>query len=424
MNQEPSRRGGLRQLSIGTAPVALGLGVFGLATFVFLGVAGRDLGPAGFGPFSVAFTAVNGLGIGLFMPAEQEVSRLMAGRKANRQPPPVLRHVLAYLGLATLVIAAVAVAAGPWVATTFLGGERGLVGVTAGALAALGVEYLVRGTLSGSGRFVRYGLQLAIDGVARGGLAALVALLGWGSVDSYGAVLIIAPLLAAVLTLSASTISWLRAGPTATGPTPIGLLVATTLTSQLLANAGPLAIAVLAGAGERASTGSFVSAITVGRVPLFLFAAVQAAFLPTLAGLIARRAVADLLHTLKLAMISTVAVGAAGVLGVALLGEWALHLVYGPDFGVTWGDFVLIAVSGALFMIAAAAGQALLAYRRDDLVLIGWSAGLATAVASLWLPLSLTTRVATSLTVGSGVSAAVLCWCLAVAVRRWAGEVS
>ena len=391
---------------------------------MFLGVAGRDLGPAGFGPVSVAYTAVNGVGIGLFIPAEQEVSRLMAARLAKGQPAPLLKHVLVYLGLACLAIALVTAIAGPWLAATFLGGERELVYVTAGALAALGVEYLVRGTLSGSGRFVRYGLQLGIDGFARAGLAAAIALLGWGSVVSYGVVLIIAPLVASVLTISATTVRWLRSQPTATEPTPIALLVATTVTSQLLGNAGPLAIAVLAGASERASTGSFVSAITVGRVPLFLFAAVQAAFLPTLAGLVARHAVADLKHTLKLALTATIAVGLAGVAGIAVLGEWALHLVYGPDFRIAWGDFVLIAASGALFMLALATGQALLAHRRDGWVLVGWVSGLATAIASLWLPLSLTTRVATSLTVGSGVSAAVLCWCLLVAVRRWEEGVS
>jgi O-antigen/teichoic acid export membrane protein len=395
--------------------------VFGVATFVFLGIAGRDLGPADFGPVSVAYTAVNGVGIGLFIPAEQEVSRLMAARRANGQPAPLLRHVLVYLGVACLAIALVTVVAGSWLATTFLGGERELVWVTAAALAALGVEYLVRGTLSGSGRFVRYGLQLGIDGIARAGLAAAIALLGWGSVVSYGMVMVIAPLVASVLTLSASSIRWLRTQPTATGPTPIALLVATTVTSQLLGNAGPLAIAVLAGITERTSTGAFVSAITVGRVPLFLFAAVQAAFLPTLAGLVARHAVADLKRTLRLALTATIGVGLAGIAGIALLGEWALHLVYGPDFHIAWGDFVLIAASGALFMLALATGQALLAHHRDGWVVIGWVSGLATTVASLWLPLSLTTRVATSLTIGSGVSAAILSYCLQVAVRRWAG---
>lgn len=402
--------------------MALGLGVFGLATFVFLGIAGRDLGPAGFGPVSVAYTAVNALGLGLFIPAEQEVSRLMAARVAKGSPAPLLRHVLVYLGGACLVIALVTAIGGPWLASTFLGGERELVWVTAAALAALGVEYFVRGTLSGSGRFVRYGLQLGIDGIARSGLAALIALLGWGSVVTYGAILVVAPLVASVLTLSASTFRWLRAQPTETAPTPIALLVATTVSAQLLGNAGPLAIAVLAGVSERASTGAFVSAMTVGRVPLFLFAAVQAAFLPTLAALVARRAVADFTHTLKLALAATIAVGLAGVAGIAFFGEWALHLVYGPDFHVAWGDFVLIAASGALFMLALVAGQALLAHHRDGVVLVGWMSGVVTSVVSLWLPLSLTTRVATSLTIGSGAAAAILCWFLWGAIRRWAGE--
>ncbi len=62
--------------------------------------------------------------------------------------------------------------------------------------------------------------------------------MGWGSIVSYGLVLVAAPLLAAVLTLSAGALRWLRDSPTSTGPTPMAALVATTVASQLVANAG------------------------------------------------------------------------------------------------------------------------------------------------------------------------------------------
>jgi O-antigen/teichoic acid export membrane protein len=246
--------------------------------------------------------------------------------------------------------------------------------------------------------------------------------MGWGSIVSYGLVLVVAPLLAAVLTVSAGALRWLRDSPTTTGPTPMAALVVTTVTSQVVANAGPLAIAVLAGPVERAGAGSFVSAITVARIPLFLFAAVQAAFLPTLSGLVARAAVAEFRRTLRLALWATVGVGMAGLVGVAVIGEWFLHLIYGPLFTVAWLDLVLIALSGALYMIAVVCAQAVLSHRRDTLGLIGWLAGLVTTVAALWLPLPLTHRVGVALTVGAGVSAAVHGYVLANTVRLWAGE--
>ncbi|HEY8664617.1 MAG TPA: hypothetical protein VIL68_13470 [Propionibacteriaceae bacterium] len=229
MTEDTTRTGAARQLSIGSASVALGLGVFGIATFVYLGVVGRDLGPADYAPVSPTFTLINALGLGLFYPVKQEVARLMASRRAHGAPAPALGHVLRYLGISCLLIAVVAFAARGPISTALLAGEPSLVPVTAAALAAIGVEYLVRGTLSESGRFLRYGSQLAIDGGARAGLAILVSAMGWGSIVSYGLVLVVAPLLAAVLTLSAGALRWLRYSPTSTGPTPMAALVATTV---------------------------------------------------------------------------------------------------------------------------------------------------------------------------------------------------
>ncbi|HET7723288.1 MAG TPA: hypothetical protein VFK68_01505 [Propionibacteriaceae bacterium] len=420
VSEETGGAGAARQLSVGSASVAVGLGVFGLATFVYLGVVGRDLGPADYAPVSLAFTLVNALGLGLFFPVEQETARLMAFRRAHGAPAPSLRHVLRYLGIAWLAIAVVALVARGPIARSFLAGEPSMVPVTAAALGALGVEYLVRGTLSGSGRFLRYGAQLAVDGGARAGLALLVMATGRGSVLAFGLVLVVAPLLAAAVTVSMAAIRWLREAPTATGPTPIAALVGTTVTSQLVANAGPLAISALAGPVERAGAGSFVSAITVARIPLFLFAAVQAAFLPTLSGLVARRAVDEFRQTLRVALWATLGVGVAGVVGVALVGEWFLHLIYGPLFTVALLDLDLVALSGAVFMLAQACAQAVLSHRRDTLGLVGWAAGLLATVASLWLPLPLTTRVATALVVGATVSTVVHGTVLIITVRAWA----
>ncbi len=421
VSEDTVRTGAARQLSVGSASVAVGLGVFGLATFVYLGVVGRDLGPGDYAPVSLSFTLVNALGLGLFFPVEQETSRLMAFRRAHGAPAPSLRHVLRYLAIAWLLIAAVAIVANRPIATALLAGEPSMVPVTAAALAALGVEYLVRGTLSGSGRFLRYGAQLAVDGGARAGLALLVMITGRGSILTYGLVLVVAPLLSAVLTVSLPAVRWLRDTPTSVGRTPMGALVGTTVSSQLVANSGPLAIAVLAGPVERAGAGSFVSAITVGRIPLFLFAAVQAAFLPTLSGLVARRAVEEFGQTLRMALWATAGVGLAGVIGVALVGEWFLHLVYGPSFTVAYLDLNLVAVSGALFMLAQACAQAVLSHRRDTLGLVGWVTGLAATAVALLLPLPLTTRVAAALTIGAAVSALAHGTVLAVTVRAWAG---
>ncbi len=409
-----------RTLSAGSLAVVVGLGVFGASSFALLGLAGRDLGPAGSAPVAVAWTAVNAVGLGLFVPVEQEVARLASARRPAGQPAPRLVHVLRYLALASALVAVVAwLARGP-LADTFFSGDRAMVGFTAAALVAVGLEYLVRGTLAGFGLFVRYGVQLTVDGLARVGLAALVYAAGWGSREAYAWALVLAPLLAAAATVSLAALRWLRDRPTDAGRASLAPLVATTVASQLLGNAGPLAIAVLAGRTDPATTGSFVSVITVGRIPLFLYAAVQAVLLPTLSGLVARGARAELLRTLRTTLLATTAVGVLGVAGIAVLGRWALHVVYGPAFTVAWLDLVLVAVSGAAYMLALATGHTLLAFRRDPLVLLGWVLGLLATVACLALPLPVTTRVATALVVGSAASAASHGAVLTRVLRQWA----
>ncbi len=400
----------------------IGLGLYGAANFVLLGLAGRDLGPAAYAPFSVAWTTVNAIGLGLFIPVEQEVSRLAAARHAAGQAPPRLTHVLRYFAAASAAILLVCLVAQGWIAGAIFNGQRSLVWYTAAAIIAIGVQYLARGVLAGYGQFLRYGFVFAIDAVVRVVIAVVIFLTGSGTVDTYGWAIVVSPLVSVVLTVSVAALRWLRDHPTVTEDTPLAPLVSTTIASQLLSNAGPLVIAYLATATEQDAAGNFVSAVTIGRIPLFLFAAVQAVFLPTLAGLVARGAKTEFNRTVRLALIATTVLGLAGVLGVAILGPWAMGLIYGPKFSIGLLDLVLIAVSGAAFMIALATAQALLAHRHDIWVLVGWVAGLIATVACLWLPLGLTTKAATALVGGSVVSAAVLGLFLTRTVRSWIPE--
>jgi len=356
------------------------------------------------------------------MPVEQEVSRLMAARRAARQAPPRLKHVAVYVVATFAVLLGIAMTSSAWVAETLFAGQRQIVWITVAALVTVGVEYFVRGTLSGFGLFVRYGTQLSIDGFSRVGVAVVVFVGPWQSATAYGIALILAPLVATVLTLSVAALRWLRSDPTPAHSGTIGPLVLTSATSQLLANSGPLAIAALATASQQGDAGRFVAAVTIGRIPLFLFAAIQAVFLPTLSGLVARSEVVEFRRTFRTAWLATIALGTVGTAGIALLGQWVMQLIYGPEFIVTLLDLTLIAVSGALFMQAQTLAQALLAHRADILVALGWAAGLVSTVAALSLPLDLTTRVASALCIGSGVAACVLLLVHVRTVAKWEQE--
>lgn len=108
------------------------------------------------------------------------------------------------------------------------------------------------------------------------------------------------------------------------------------------------------------------------------------------------------------------------MVGIAVLGRWLMHLIYGPGFTVAALDLNLIAVSGGLFMLAQAAAQGLLAHRADVPVAVGWSVGILATAAALALPLPTTTAVAVALCAGAAVALAVHLAVLARTVRAWA----
>ena len=385
MSRSPSSA---RSLSGGSLAVMVGLGLLGLANLLLLSLAGRDLGPEAYAPLSVAWTAVNAVGIGLFIPAEQEISRRTAARRASGQQAPMLTHVLRYLGLMSLALLGLGLVAQDWLARTFFSGDRPMVLFTVAALVATGIEYAARGVLSGSGRFVLYGAQLMVDGLARALITVVIFVAGWGDTEAYAWALVVAPLVATVASLSPQVLRWLRDHPSPVeNPVPLTPLIATTLTQQLVGNSGPLAIAALAGAAGREAT---------------------------LAGLVAQGSVTRLRQALRTALLLTVGIGLVGASGIAGLGPWALRLVYGPAFSVSWLHLVLIALSGAALMLALALGQSLQAFLLDRLVLLGWALGLLVTVATLWLPGPLTSRVVVALLAGATTSAV----CHGIVLRR------
>lgn len=407
-----------------TAWVAVGLLAFGGSNFAFLAFAGRDLGPGAAAPLAVAWTLLNAIGIGLFQPLEQEAGRRISARRTlTGEARADLRHLVRLALVACTVCAVVAAALLGPIATLVFQDRRELVAVLVLGLVGQAVAYLARGVLAGTGRFPRYGLQLLADGVLRTAAAGALFVAG-ANVGSYGAVLVVSPILATLLAVSPRAVGHAVTGaPAAGGVAPsMGALVAASTSGQLLANVGQLAVAALATASQQGLAGRFVYAVTVARIPLFLFAAVQAVFLPSLAALLARRDGAGFRRSVRNATVATSALGGVGVLGVGLLGNWVMGLIYGPDFHLDTGAFTLVAVSGGLFMLAQVGAQGLLAHHADAVVALGWTLGLVAALVSLALPGDLATRVAVALCVGSGAAMVSHAVALRSVHRAWAGE--
>lgn len=142
--------------------------------------------------------------------------------------------------------------------------------------------HLSRGALAGTGRFQRYGAQLALEGVVRVTACVAIVLLGVRNTGAYGLLLGGALIASVVLTVPRPR-TLAAPGPSAPWGElsgSLGWLLASALASQALANAGPVAVRLLAGPGEQGAAGALLAGLVLARLPLFLFAAVQATLLP------------------------------------------------------------------------------------------------------------------------------------------------
>jgi O-antigen/teichoic acid export membrane protein len=148
--------------------------------------------------------------------------------------------------------------------------------------------------------------------------------------------------------------------------------------SAALINAGPLGVNILADSSEAAKVTAFGNGVLLSRVPLFLFQAVQAALLPRLARLAAQGDLREFREGLRRLMIVVVAVGAIGVLGSFAMGPAVLDVVY--DGGLDRSTLTMLAASSAIFMLALATSQAVIALQGHRLVALGWVTGMASFV--------------------------------------------
>ncbi|HET6391313.1 MAG TPA: hypothetical protein VFG13_00690, partial [Blastococcus sp.] len=239
--------------------MAVGLLVLGLASFAFLSISGRALGPAAFAPLATLWVILNAAGPAFFQPLEQELGRAIAARRSHGQGSRSLftRGCL-LAGALVILIGVTLLVFSQALADQVFNGERALVLALVVGLAGLGAEHLTRGAFAGTEAFPRYGWQLGLDGVIRLVVTAGLALLGVETVGWYGFALAVAPVLAVLAT------AWgLGAATEAGGPEhtwgqlvrAVAVLMVGTVFAQFVINAAPVAASVLAGPEEAARAG-------------------------------------------------------------------------------------------------------------------------------------------------------------------------
>ena len=370
----------------GTIPVGIALLIAGGATYAFFKVGTVAVGGDDeFAPIAAMWFATFALAPGFFLPLEQELGRALSYRRAaDEGARPVVRKVITLGGILVALVILVMLAMSPLLAASYFDGDWLMVVALMAAFAAYAPAHLARGVCAGSGRFTDYAIILGSDGVVRILLCIMLAVIGVTAAGAYGLAIAIAPLFAVAYVY--------RRGGLRTEPGPpaewnevtpnLGWLLLGSVFAATLLNAGPITATLLASDNEAALVTQFSYGVLLARIPLFLFQAVQAALLPRLSQLAARGEL-EFRSGLRRVMLIVVLVGVAGTIGAFLLGSWAIEIVY--DATLSGRTLAMLAASSAVYMLALATAQAVIALRGHAMVAMGWGVGVIGFVLGTWL---------------------------------------
>jgi len=149
-----------------------------------------------------------------------------------------------------------------------------------------------------------------------------------------------------------------------------------------LVNAGPITVDLVGEKSDAIRVTQFGNAVLLTRVPLFLFQAIQAALLPRLARLAARGDLDEFKVKFKKLVTLVVGVGLLGSIGAFLIGPYVLELVY--EGGIDRRTMTLLALASAIYMMALAIAQAVIALNGHRHVALGWVLAFASYVICAW----------------------------------------
>jgi O-antigen/teichoic acid export membrane protein len=365
----------------GTLAVGAGLLVAGLSAYGFLSLASRSLGAEAFAPLSLLWFTTFILAPGFFLPVEQEVGRALAHRRALGQGSlPVVRKAGALsLGLVAVIGGGILVLA-PLLAEHLFDDSYALVLCLLLSFVAYAAAHFTRGVLSGSGRFGPYGIVMGTEGVVRVSAAAVLVMAGVDAVWAFGLLVGLPPFVAIAAGMRGQR-HLLQEGPPSSWSelTPnLGWLLLGSAMAAALVNAGPLAANLLAQDDQQDLVANFAAGVLIARVPLFLFQAVQAALLPKLARLAAQHQFDEFRRGFRMLLVAVLGVGSLGVLAAFLVGPWAVEVFF--DAELSRRTLTLLALSSALYMVAVALAQALIALQAHARVALGWTIAMASFV--------------------------------------------
>lgn len=390
----------------GSAYIAVSFGVSGVLTFAFQSISTHVLGPTGFAPlallWSATFLTVQVLWIG----ATQTLGRYVAEREAQGKDwGQVVASVRRWqIGLAVaFVIGALLISP----ALTNLFGSAWLTVAFIAAVVLYSPEYFRRGIFNGHRQPLRLGVQIVAESAGRVLVAAVLLALGWG-VFGPALAIVLAPLIGVLAVRPAPVPPPEREGdPFSTGhalqfAAPV---LACMAFAQALMNGGPI-LADLIG-GTKSQVSLFAAALIFTRIPQYVLSPAIGALLPRASRVLSTEGQASFERFVLRALGVVGLVGVLMVGGTWLLGEWGLRLFAGEEFVVERTVLVALAAMAAFYLLSETISQGLFALGRGRLAAIGWFVGLLVSVACLAvLAVGVVEKVSYSLAAGTFAAAA------------------
>ena len=386
-NQPPNSTASSKSaLPEGTVSVGIGLFIAGVSAYVFFKIGQQALGQDGFKPIVAMWFTAFALIPGFFLPIEQEVGRALSHRRANGQGGlPIVKRVSQITIIIFVALCVVVLVLSSQINSNLFDGNGVVTWCLLLSLATYAPMHLARGICSGNARFGSYGLIIGLDGAVRVLSCAALWIAGVTNIGAYALTIALSPVVGVLIaaftgklkTENGPEASWAEVTPN------LGWLLLGSLFAAALVNAGPITVDILGNDAPPELVTRFGNAVIFARIPLYLFQAVQAALLPRLARLAAQRKLSEFKRGLKQLLILVVSVGVLGTIGAFVIGPWVLELVY--EGGIDRRTLTLLAFASALYMLALAIAQAVIALSGHARVALGWCAGFGTFVVVAWL---------------------------------------
>src|SRR5215212_6304615 len=397
-----------RGAGVGSVHIVGSFFVAGVLTYAFQSIYLHVLGKAGSAPlallWSATFLTVQVLWIG----GTQTLGRYVAEREARGSDwGPVVRSVRRWQVGVAVAFVVVAFIASPLLTEQFFG-SAWLTAAFIMAVLFYAPEYFRRGIFNGHRQSLRLGAQIVAESAARLVLAVGLLAVGWG-VFGPALAIVIAPVVGVLAVRPAPVAPPQREGDAFSTGKALGFAGPVLLCmafAQALMNGGPILARLLD--GTDAQIGLFSAALTLTRIPQYVFSPAIGALLPRASRVLSTEGQAAFERFVLKALGVVGLVGVLMVGGTLLLGGWGLRLFAGNEFVVGRAVLVALAAMAAFYLLSETVSQWLFALGQGRLAALGWFVGLlASAVCLATLGVGVVERVSYSLALGTLVAAVV-----------------